>query len=133
MKEPSKKSKTVKPVKEKEKEPVQKKPAEKKSLLRKPAEKVPGAEPAGVDPWSVLLYPHLGEKSMGMVEFQNRLTFIVDRRATKGDIAKAIEEGFHVEVKKVNVEITMKGKKKAYITLTSKHSAADIATRLGMI
>lgn len=85
------------------------------------------------DPWKVLLYPHLAEKSMNMVEFQNKLTFVVDRHASKRQIAEAVEKGFDVHVQKVNVESTMKGRKKAYITLSKKSSAADIATRLGMI
>ena len=86
-----------------------------------------------IDPWTVLLYPHLAEKSMGLIESQNRLTFIVDRRSTKSQIAQAVEKGFNVDVEKVNVEITMQGVKKAYVTLSKKNLAADIATRLGMI
>lgn len=85
------------------------------------------------DPWKVLINAHLAEKSMGMVEFQNKLTFIVARNATKNEIAEAVEKGFQVKVKKVNVELTQKGLRKAYVTLSPKHSAADIATRLGMI
>jgi large subunit ribosomal protein L23 len=85
------------------------------------------------DPWRTLLYPHMAEKSMIMVELQNKLTFIVKRKASKKEIAEEVERGFNVEVRKVNVEGTMKGAKKAYVTLSPKHSAADIATRLGMI
>jgi len=106
--------------------PAKEKPAEKKEAEKKTKEET-------FDPWKTLLYPHLAEKSMNMVEFQNKLTFIVNKGATKGEIAEAVEKGFDVEVKSVNVEVTMKGRKKAYITLMPKHSAADIATRLGMI
>ncbi|MBL7160367.1 MAG: 50S ribosomal protein L23 [Candidatus Aenigmarchaeota archaeon] len=118
-KKPKTKEKPVKDVKEK--------PKVKEKLPKKPV-----AEEA-YDPWKTLLHPHLAEKAMTMVELQNKLTFIVNKKATKGEIAEAVEKGFHVEVQKVNVEVTMKGLKKAYVTLGPKHSAADIATRLGMI
>ena len=119
------------------------KPAPAKSIPKKePAVKKEESKPAKVekkkeapayDAWKILLYPHLAEKSMGMVEFQNKLTFIVTKKATRREIAEAVEKEFQVRVKKVNVENTRKGKKKAYVTLSSKDSAADIATRLGMI
>ncbi|MBI4181886.1 MAG: 50S ribosomal protein L23 [Candidatus Aenigmarchaeota archaeon] len=85
------------------------------------------------NPWVILRYPHLAEKSMGLVESQNTLTFIVDRRATKRTVAEAVAKGFSVEVRAVRITTTQKGVKKAYVQLGPKHSAADIATRLGMI
>ncbi|MBI4021517.1 MAG: 50S ribosomal protein L23 [Candidatus Aenigmarchaeota archaeon] len=85
------------------------------------------------NPWTTLLYPHLAEKSMGMVEMQNRLTFIVHSRATKSQVREAVEKGFSVRVLHVNIQRTQKGLKKAFITLSKKDSAADIATRMGMI
>ena len=87
----------------------------------------------GFDPWNVLHYPHLAEKSMNMVEMQNMLVFIVRRDARKDKIKEAVEKGFGVKVLKVNVTITRKGQKKAYIKLGADYDAADIATRLGMI
>ncbi len=106
------------------------KPAPK--AAEKPKEK-PTGKGAAFDPWKALLYPHLAEKSMGMVEFQNKLTFVVRKDANKREIKEAVERGFGVEVTGVNVEVTMKGVKKAYVTLSPKSQAADIATRLGMI
>jgi len=85
------------------------------------------------NPWKVLMYPHLAEKSMNMVELENKLVFIVNRRAKKADIKEAVEKGFGVKVTAVNVEITRKGHKKAYVKLHSDYMAADIASRLGMI
>jgi large subunit ribosomal protein L23 len=85
------------------------------------------------DPWSVLVYPHLAEKSMNMVEFENKLTFIVRRNATKEDIRKAIENLFDVKVVKVQTEITPDGVKKAYAKLSAESQASEIASRLGMV
>ncbi|RLI97816.1 MAG: 50S ribosomal protein L23 [Candidatus Aenigmatarchaeota archaeon] len=79
------------------------------------------------------MYPHLAEKSMNMVEIENKLVFIVKRNATKEQIKDAVEKGFDVKVTGINVIITRKGSKKAYVKLSPDNSAADIATRLGMI
>ena len=87
----------------------------------------------GQDPWEILMYPHLAEKSMKMVEAENKLVFMVRRTARKSQIKDAIENAFNVKVIKVNFEITMAGQKKAYVKLSPEFSAADIATRMGMV
>ena len=87
----------------------------------------------GYDPWKVLKYPHLVEKSMNMVEFDNKLTFVVNRKSTKADIKKAVAKLFDVKVTKVQTEITPRGVKKAYAKLSEEHSASEIASRLGMV
>ncbi len=88
---------------------------------------------SGRDPWLVLKYPHLAEKSMNMVEFENKLTFIVSREAAKSEIKEAVENLFDVKVLQVQTEITPKGVKKAYAKLSPENSASEIASRLGMV
>ena len=83
--------------------------------------------------WKVILYPHLAEKSMNMVEAENKLVFIVNRKASKREIKEDVENSFKVRVESVNVELTTKGSKKAYVKLGPQDSAADIASRLGML
>ena len=85
------------------------------------------------NPWKVLRFPHLAEKSMNMVELENKLVFIVDRNATKAQVREAVERGFATKVGKVNLEITQKGVKKAYVKLIPENAASDIASRLGML
>lgn len=85
------------------------------------------------DPWKVLKYPHLAEKSMNMIEFENKLVFIVDFKAKKNEVKEAVEKGFDVKVEDVNIEITRKGLKKAYVKLSSESIASDIASRLGIL
>ncbi len=94
---------------------------------------VPVSPATEFDPWEVLKYPHLTEKSMNMIEGMNRLIFIVDRKATKLRVKEAVEHGFNVTVTGVNIEITRNGEKKAYVTLSPENNAGEIATRLGMI
>jgi large subunit ribosomal protein L23 len=129
-----------KPVEKEEKKPaknVETKPAAEAKpkaahKQEKPAEKAAKGR-SGRDPWSVLVHPHLAEKSMNMVEFENKLTFIVRREATKREIKEAIENLFGVKVVSVQTEITSKGVKKAYAKLSPEHSAGEIASRLGMV
>jgi len=86
-----------------------------------------------MDPYEVLKYPHMTEKSISLVEKENKLVFIVDRRFDKEDIKKAFEEVFKVKVEKINTMITREGKKKAFIKLKKEFSATDVAVKLGMI
>jgi len=85
------------------------------------------------DPWKVLLYPQLAEKSMNMVEVENKLVFIVNKKASKEDIKTAVEKNFSVKVDSINVMVSTKNQKKAFIKLHPDHSAADIASRMGML
>ncbi|NIO23275.1 MAG: 50S ribosomal protein L23 [Candidatus Aenigmarchaeota archaeon] len=83
--------------------------------------------------WDVLVHPHLAEKSMNMVEIENKLVFIVDRRADKKTIKEVIEKEFNVKVDSVRTEMTTRGQKKAYVKVNPEFSAADIASKFGMI
>ena len=87
----------------------------------------------GFDPYKVVHYPVMTEKTMKMVEEENKLVFIVDRRANKPTIKRAIEELFDVEVEKVWTLITPRGEKKAIVKLKPEYKATDVAVRLGML
>lgn len=108
-----------------------KKPAKAKG--KKPAKAGKIAKAPARDPWKVLLYPHLAEKSMNMVEMENKLVFIVKRDSTRAAIKGAVEDAFNVKALSVNMVITQKGLKKAYVKLSPEHLASDIASRMGMI
>lgn len=86
-----------------------------------------------MDPWKILKYPHATEKSISLIEKENKIVFIVDRRATKKQIKEAFEKVFGVKVKKVSTLITLKGEKKAFIKLDPKFKASDVATKLGIL
>ncbi|RLI98407.1 MAG: 50S ribosomal protein L23 [Candidatus Aenigmatarchaeota archaeon] len=86
-----------------------------------------------MDPFKILKYPHLTEKSISLVEKENKIVFVVDRKASKKQIKEAFEKLFEVKVEKVNTLITPKGEKKAIIKLKPEYKAADIAARLGMV
>ena len=86
-----------------------------------------------MDPHEVILYPLVTEKVMGLIERENKLVFIVDIKASKKDIKRAVEELFDVKVESVRTLITPKGLKKAYVKLKSEYSASDLAARLGIL
>jgi large subunit ribosomal protein L23 len=86
-----------------------------------------------MDPFKVLLYPLVTEKSVGMIEKENKIVFIVDRKANKKLIKEAFEKFFGVKVEKINTLITKDGKKKAFIKLKKEFKASDIAVKLGIL
>lgn len=75
----------------------------------------------------------VSEKAIDLIQRENKLTFIVDRRANKPLIKRAIEELFDVRVEKVWTMITPKGEKKAIIKLKPEYSAFDVASHLGVL
>jgi len=86
-----------------------------------------------MDPYKILKYPHLTEKSIGLIEKENKIVFVVDKKANKKQIKEAFEKLFEVKVDKVNLLITRKGEKKAFIKINPKFKASDVATKLGII
>jgi len=86
-----------------------------------------------MDPFKILKYPYLTEKSISLVEKENKIVFIVDRKATKKQIKDAFERLFEVKVEDVNTQITPKGEKKAIIKLKPEFKASDVAAKLGMV
>ena len=61
------------------------------------------------DPRQIIIRPVVSEKSMDLMESENRYTFEVHKSATKPHIAAAVEEIFDVTVLNVNTMI-IKGK-----------------------
>jgi large subunit ribosomal protein L23 len=86
-----------------------------------------------MDPFKVLLYPLVTEKTVGMIEKENKIVFIVSRNADKHQIKDAFEKLFGVKVDKVNTLITRDGKKKAFIKLKKEFKATDVAVKLGIL
>jgi len=80
----------------------------------------------------VIIRPDITEKSMGMIEKENKLVFIVSRKANKKIIKQAVEKLYEVKVESVNTLITPKGQKKAFVKLSPEYKAEEIATRMGI-
>ncbi len=85
-----------------------------------------------MDPYAVIVKPHVTEKTMNAIDLKNELTFVVYRNSSKADIKKAFETLFEEEVSKVNTHISPKGLKLAYIRLAEEEKAEDIAVKIGV-
>jgi len=72
------------------------------------------------------------QDAVSLIEKENKITFIVDLRATKKDIKRAVEELYGVKVEKVNTLITPRGEKKAYVKLKKEYPASELAVELGI-
>ena len=92
----------------------------------------PSINPAAAAMTTVLRYPITTEKAIGMIELENKLVFVVDREATKGEIKAEIERTYKVKVGSVNTKITPHGIKHAYIRL-KEGKADDIAAQLKIV
>ena len=81
----------------------------------------------------ILSYPVITEDAISQIEAENKLVYIVDRKATEREITRIFEERYEVKVEKVNSLITPKGEKKAYIKLKPEFKAVDLAIRIGLL
>lgn len=81
----------------------------------------------------IILYPLMTESASVMVEKENKLVFIVNGKAGKSDVKRAVEELYEVKVEKVTLLITSQGEKKAFVKLRPEFKAADVAIKLGIL
>ncbi|MBS3112681.1 50S ribosomal protein L23 [Candidatus Woesearchaeota archaeon] len=86
-----------------------------------------------MDPYAIIKYPVSTEKSIRLLESENKLVFRVERHTKKIEIKQAIEELFNAKVEKVNTLTTSKGEKRAYVKFSPETPAIDIATQLGLM
>lgn len=80
---------------------------------------------------SVIETPVATEKTMLLIEKENKLTFRVAKSATRDQVRREVEELFSVKVESVNMMADKKGKK-AIVKLKEGFSAEEIGTRIGI-
>ena len=56
-----------------------------------------------MSPYDIIIRPHLTDKTIRLLQEQNKYTFLVHPQATKLDVKRAVETIFNVKVKKVNI------------------------------
>lgn len=83
-----------------------------------------------MNPHDIILHPFVTEKTMALGN-ENKLEFIVKRRANKKEIKVAIEKLLEAKVEKVNTMILKDGKH-AIVKFTKEYSAEDIGMRIGV-
>lgn len=85
------------------------------------------------DPYDVLRFVLITEKSVRQIELQNKLVFIVERKSKKNEIKLAVQNAFNSPVSRVNTMIDQTGRKKAFVKFAQPGAAGEIAVRLGII
>jgi large subunit ribosomal protein L23 len=86
-----------------------------------------------MDTSEVIFYPLMTESASLMVEKDNKLIFVVNVKAGKNDVKKAVEQLYEVGVDRVTVLITPQGEKKAFVKLKPEFRASDVAIKLGIL
>ena len=86
-----------------------------------------------MEPYNTIKCPLSTEKSIRLMESENKLIFVVNKKATKTEIKTAIEEIFKAKVVRVNTFVSSKGEKRAYVKFSADTPAIDIATQMGLM
>ncbi|HLC63478.1 MAG TPA: 50S ribosomal protein L23 [Candidatus Nanoarchaeia archaeon] len=83
--------------------------------------------------YQIIKHPVSTEKTVRLMEKDNKLVFAVARQSSKQEIKKALEEHLKIKIVKINTLTTSKGIKRAFVKLSKETQAIDIATQLGMM
>ena len=81
----------------------------------------------------IVKHPLATEKAIKLIESENKLIFIVDKKVNKKEIKEALEALYNAKIVKVNTLVTLEAKKKVYVKLHKDTPAMDIATELGLM
>lgn len=84
-------------------------------------------------PYNIIKYPLQTESAMQKIEQQNTIVFIVDPRANKHQIKKAVESLHNFKAVKVNTLIRPDGQKKAFVRLAPEFQALEVANKMGFL
>ena len=78
-----------------------------------------------MDPYKIIKYPLSTEKSIRLMESQNKLIFVVDMKANKKMVKEAIESMFKAKVDEVKTYV-QNGEKRAYVKFSKESHAIDM-------
>ncbi len=138
----AKKADEKKPVKAEQgkKEVSEKKTEAKKTAVKEEKEKavktrapLPIDKHAALKGYDFVIHPLITEKSINLIESENKLVFVVNKKANKVQVKKAVEDLYGVKVDKVNIVIDSKSRKKAFVKISKEFKAGEIATKLGVL
>lgn len=84
------------------------------------------------DAQKIVIRPYVTERTFDQIARENKICFMVENKASKTQIASAIEALYEVKVSTVNT-LRGLGGKKAFVRLDPENSATDLATKLGLV
>eukprot|EP00997_Jenningsia_sp_PLL12_P009464 NODE_6439_length_510_cov_75.422993_g5663_i0.p1 GENE.NODE_6439_length_510_cov_75.422993_g5663_i0~~NODE_6439_length_510_cov_75.422993_g5663_i0.p1 ORF type:complete len:142 (-),score=28.76 NODE_6439_length_510_cov_75.422993_g5663_i0:39-464(-) len=104
------------------------------ALTRKPKYQRKSVLPQSTwDKFAIIKNPSSTESAIKNIEENNTLVFIVDRKAKKASIKRAVQDLYGVKVTKVNTLIRPTGEKKAYVAISKETEALEIANKIGIM
>ena len=80
----------------------------------------------------IIVKPYITDKTFALVENESKICFIVERSASKPEIAEAVKTLYKENVTKVNTARTIYGKK-AFVQFENTDKARDLAGKIGML
>jgi large subunit ribosomal protein L23 len=93
------------------------------------------------DPFNIIMHPWVTEKTLWKMgdpkagkdedRGENKLDFVVNRRATKADVKWAIETLYNYKVESVNIRIMKEGKH-AIVKFAEGYSAEELGNNIGI-
>ena len=78
-------------------------------------------------------YPITTASSMKKIQSSNTIVLVFSAKANKKSIKFLMEKIYKIKINKVNTLIDSKGFKKAFIKLSPKYDALDVANKIGFI
>jgi large subunit ribosomal protein L23 len=84
------------------------------------------------DAYKIIKKPYITEKTFDVIEKENKMVFIVDRNSNKRSIKEAIETLYKIKIEAINTVISIDAKR-AYVKFSKENSAADLASKLGLV
>lgn len=83
--------------------------------------------------FKMIKHPLSTEKAIRLLESENKLVFVVDRRAKKPEIKEELEKKFKIKIVGISTLIDRDGNKRAIVKLSDDNPAIDVATNLGLM
>ncbi|MBU1197351.1 50S ribosomal protein L23 [Candidatus Micrarchaeota archaeon] len=80
-----------------------------------------------------ILYALTTERSVAMIEKENKLVFIIRSQSTKPQVKEEVERVYKENVASVRTLTEPKGRKKAIVKFKKKGAASDVAAKLKLI
>ena len=81
----------------------------------------------------IIKHPISTEKTIKIIESENKLVFVVEPNATKSEIKEELEQVFQAKVTRINTLRTAGGEKRAIVRFDESTPAINIATKLGLM
>jgi len=106
---------------------------QKKEVKEKVVKEAPIKIDATLEDLEIVYYPLVTEKSVNMIDTENKITFIVSDKGNKENVKRIFEKAYKVKVEKINMIRDRKGRKKAIVKLKKEFKAEELATRLGVL